>query len=74
MVQYLLGRAVASWMDAFSSPLTFPPSRVGRAGLFCSSGATDSGLWAYVRFALGSDRTANIPDRQLRADFVAEVG
>ena len=36
MVQYLLGRAVASWMDAFSSPLTFPPSRVGRAGLFCS--------------------------------------
>lgn len=43
MVQYLLGRAVASWMDAFSSPLTFPPSRVGRAGFFARKG-TGAGI------------------------------
>jgi acyl-CoA synthetase (AMP-forming)/AMP-acid ligase II len=42
-------------------------ARAASRGFRSGSGATNSSLWCHVRFTLGSDRTADIPDRQLRA-------
>jgi hypothetical protein len=36
--------------------------------------STDSALQRHFRFSPNIDRGADIPDWQLRADFVAEVG
>jgi hypothetical protein len=49
------------------NPDIHPPKRLGLADFRSGSIATGSGLLGDVRFTPGSDRTADIPDQQLRA-------
>jgi hypothetical protein len=50
------------WLDGIGRGRAPHPAHVAYGSI-----ATETGLWGDVRFTPGSDRTADIPDRQLRA-------